>query len=254
MPWRWHNHWMFPLCMVVNLFLVAWYLYTNTGQVFHNFHVIDELAMLSINNPGPPFADYFFYNISSKTIWLPLIGTITVLLCRGSVSRRQALVLFLVSVAVVVLCDQASGVVKRLVERYRPSRNEDICYLLHYVNGYRGGRFGFVSNHAANCFGEGVWLSLLIRRHRCNIALFALAVLVCYSRIYLGVHYPLDVVCGACLGILIGVLAYVATAKLLGDNSPNFSTKANSIAVSWAVVATVAIIAAISAAGIFLPR
>lgn len=254
MPWRWHNHWMFALCMVVNLFLVAWYLYTNTGQVFHNFHVIDQLAMLSINLPGPPIADYFFYNISSKTIWLPLIATVAVVMFRGSVNWRQALVLFLVSVAVVALCDQASGVVKRLVERYRPSRDTDINYLLHYVNNYRGGRFGFVSSHAANCFGEGVWLSLLIRRHRCNIALFALAVLVCYSRIYLGVHYPLDVVCGACLGMLIGALAYVATVRFIGDSIHNFSTTTNSLAVAWAVVVTVAISAAISAAGIFLPR
>lgn len=254
-PWRWHNHGMFWGCLVVNLFLVAWYLYTNTGRVFHNFHVIDQLAMISINAPGPPFADYFFYNISSKAIWLPLVATLAVALFRGCVSRRQALALLLVSVAVVALCDQASGVVKRLVERYRPSRDDDICYLLHYVNGYRGGRFGFVSSHAANCFGEAVWLSLLVRRHRAGVPLFVLAELVCYSRIYLGVHYPLDIVCGACLGVIIGAAAYVATARLMGAGGRvAFSDRGSSMAVMWAVAGTVAAVAAVSAAGVFLPR
>lgn len=255
MPWRWHNHGMFWGCLVVNLLLVAWYLYTNTGRVFHNFHVIDQLAMISINAPGPLFADYFFYNISSKTIWLPLVATLAVVLFRGCDSWRQALVLLLVSVAVVALCDQASGVVKRVVERYRPSRDDDICYLLHYVNGYRGGRFGFVSSHAANCFGEAVWLSLLLRRHRANVALFVLATLVCYSRIYLGVHYPLDIVCGACLGIIVGAVAYVATARLMGAGGrERLSAGRGSLAVAWAVLGTVAAVAAVSAAGVFLPR
>ena len=131
-----------------------------------------------------------FYNISSKLIWLPLILSVIWVVVSGSRDKKRAVLLIVASILVVVLCDQVSGIIKRLVERPRPSHNDNISFLLHYVNGYRGGRFGFVSSHAANCFGESVWLMLLLRNRKVKLTLFVFSLVVCYSRIYLGVHYP----------------------------------------------------------------
>ncbi len=202
-------------CMVLNFAIVAWFLLTRSKAVIANLHFFDMLSMVTINVYGSRYSDYLFYNLSSKLIWLPLILSIVCVVMSGCKSKVRALVLIVASVAVVALCDQVSGVIKRIVERPRPSHNDNISYLLHYVNEYRGGRFGFVSSHAANCFGESVWLMLLLRNRLVCASLFCFSIIVCYSRIYLGVHYPFDVLAGACLGNAIGVAVYVVCVRAM---------------------------------------
>jgi undecaprenyl-diphosphatase len=109
----------------------------------------------------------------------------------------------------VALSDSISVLIKNLVERPRPSRNPEIANLVHIVNDYRGGMYGFVSSHAANFFGVATFLSHQFKHYRWSIFLFVWAIVVSYSRIYLGVHYPLDIIFGAILGALIGIQCYV---------------------------------------------
>lgn len=241
---------MHTLCMLLNILIALWFLRTRSGEVFYNLHVMDMLTMVSANFYGPEYADYLFYNLSSKLIWAPLIVSIVYVILKGSKNKRQAIVLILVSVAIVALCDQVSGIIKRAVERPRPSHNDEISYLLHYVNNYHGGRFGFVSSHAANCFGESVWLMLLLRRRAVSVALFSLSILICYSRIYLGVHYPLDVLAGACLGHIIGALVYVICVKFMGLKGCIIPDRHNVVLI--AAIATPAIIAVISMFHVFI--
>ena len=97
---------------------------------------------------------------------------------------------------------------KPLVARLRPTHNPEIADLIHIVNGYRGGLYGFVSSHAANAFAFVIFTSCIIRNRYYVLGITIWALLTAYSRVYLGVHYVGDVVCGAVLGILVGLLVY----------------------------------------------
>lgn len=110
---------------------------------------------------------------------------------------------------VIGLCDHLSvAYIKPFVARLRPSFDPETKDLLHYFHGYRGGHHGFVSAHAANGFGVFVFFSMLFRRRMLTIALLFWVLMVCYSRIYLGVHFPGDLLGGALLGMVAGYLSY----------------------------------------------
>jgi undecaprenyl-diphosphatase len=108
----------------------------------------------------------------------------------------------------VLLSDQMSNLFKNGFMRLRPSNEPAIRHLLHIVNNYTGGPYGFYSGHASNSFAVATFIILTIGREKKYLVWISLsyAVLVSYSRIYLGVHYPLDVLSGALAGILIGSL------------------------------------------------
>lgn len=98
---------------------------------------------------------------------------------------------------------------KDVFQRFRPCHNPDIASLVHLVDGC-GGKFGFVSSHAANSFALALFTGLLLRKHYKYILPIMLfwAALVSYSRIYVGVHYPGDILGGAILGTVIGIFVY----------------------------------------------
>ena len=98
--------------------------------------------------------------------------------------------------------------------RPRPCRDPDIGHLVHRVNNYCGGAYGFVSGHAANSFALATMISLLFRKKWVSTGLLIWATMVSYSRIYLGVHYPGDVIFGALLGTLLGLTIFYVLHRL----------------------------------------
>lgn len=102
----------------------------------------------------------------------------------------------------------ASGIIKPYCERLRPSHCVAICGMLHYVDGYRGGQLGFVSSHAATSFSAFTFVSLLYRRKKVTYPLLLFTIFICYSRIYLGVHYPGDILGGVLVGATVGTTSY----------------------------------------------
>lgn len=167
----------------------------------------DKALLLFFNGHHARFFDLFFYLFSGKIVWAP-VAVIFIFLLFKNQNKRAALVALLFLLAAIVLSDQISSFIKHAVERPRPTRDEDLSPLVQTVFGYRGGRFGFVSSHAANSFAFAVFASLIFRAKGFALAVFAWALANSFSRVYLGVHYPLDVFCGAILGVAISLFCY----------------------------------------------
>lgn len=171
---------------------------------------LDKQLLLWLNGDGWAWADAFWYAYSCMFVWLPVAVVAIAMLwrsCEGGKCRKWAFVL--VSMLVVVAFDQASsGVLKPIVGRVRPSHDHAIEGLLHYVNGYRGGLYSFVSGHATNVAGIATWLFLVFRSPLLRVCVVLFAVLMGYSRVYLSVHYPTDVLCGGLLGYAISYCAF----------------------------------------------
>jgi undecaprenyl-diphosphatase len=178
------------------------------------FKNIDTQLFLFLNGCHNSFFDKVMWQISSIIFWVPfymvLIGVIIY-------KYRQQSVYIILSLALVVLIsDQlSSSVIKPLVERLRPSHDSSLEGLVHFVNEYKGGMFGFVSSHAANTFGLAMFLSLLFRNRYFSVFIFFWAALVSYSRIYLGVHYPGDIVGGAIIGIASAWFVFLLLSRIV---------------------------------------
>ncbi len=169
---------------------------------------IDHSLVLAINAMHSTFLDSFMWFLSGSYILLLLIPFIFYFLFKEYRSK-QLLWIFAAVVLTVILTDQLSVYAfKEVFQRYRPSHNLLLKSQLHlheYPDGsfYGGGKFGFVSSHAANYFGILTIISSLIRQGWVKIILLTIALLVIYSRVYLGVHYVSDVLCGALLGFVL---------------------------------------------------
>lgn len=173
----------------------------------------DTNLFLMLNGTHAPFFDGFMFAVSAKFIWIPLyIAVLYVVLKRWN---REAFWVILALVACIVISDQiSSGIIKNMVQRLRPSHVSDLKGMVHLVNGYEGGFFGFVSSHAANSFGFALLTSLLFKRKTYTYAIFLWAIIIAYSRIYLGVHYPLDILGGAIVGIVAALICFITIKKL----------------------------------------
>ena len=182
---------------------------------------IDTQVLLAINGWHAPWADSVMWVISAKATWIPLYLLLIGLLVwkyRRPIPTAKwqwlekvptCVVMILVIAAAVGLADFiASGILKELVARPRPTRVPELEGVLHLVNGYKSGRYGFVSSHAANTMACGLLFSLIWRNKIATCGLMLWVAMNCYSRMYLGVHYPLDIMGGLVVGFLVAVAAY----------------------------------------------
>ena len=170
---------------------------------------LDVNFFLFLNGLHTPWMDGIMFFISGKKEWIPLYLIFVIMIIRHF--KWQSIWVFLGIGLTILLSDQlTSGIMKPFFARLRPSQSPDLDGLVHIVNGYTGGMFGFASSHAANSFGLATFLWLIFRvRHRWFVWIFLWAFVVAYSRIYLGVHYPGDIAVGALIGSGFGYLSYL---------------------------------------------
>ena len=181
---------------------------------------IDTEILLAINGWHAPWADTLMWIISAKATWIPLyVLLIGLLIWRYRkpaptlvkwLQRVPACVVMIVVIALAVGAADfiASGILKDLVARPRPTRVPELEGVLHLVNGYRSGQYGFVSSHAANTMACALLFSLIWRNKIATCGLMLWVAANCYSRMYLGVHYPTDILGGLMVGTLTALVGY----------------------------------------------
>lgn len=176
---------------------------------------LDQQLFLFLNSCYSPFWDKVMYAVSSVIIWVPLY--LTILIWLAIKYRRKFIIILLFIILAATLADQMSvHLFKNIFHRLRPCHEPSLEGLVHLIDGKCGGMYGFVSSHATNSFNVALLSLLFIRRRWFTILIILWALIVGYSRIYLGVHYPGDVICGSILGAFIGWGIY--KLYILADN------------------------------------
>ena len=169
----------------------------------------DARLLLIVNGAHSPFFDSVMWCISGRWIWVPFYAVLAYLLFRRMSWKRASICLVTIGLIILAADQTCATLIRPEIGRLRPANlNNPLSSFVHVVNGYRGGRYGFPSCHAANTFALAVFMSLVIRHKWFTVMMFSWAFVVSYSRMYLGVHYFGDLFCGATIGSLFAVLFY----------------------------------------------
>ena len=188
---------------------------------------LDNEITLALNAMHTPIADSIMLFLSAKTVWIPLYVLLAVLMFipkwygkKSSAFRYGSHIPLwltgLIGILAVLLCfgltEQITNIVKNIVERPRPGNTPILEGILHLPEG-AGGGYGFFSAHASNTFCIAVFFSLLVRNAKFVVAMISWSLLNCWTRMYLGVHYPSDIFVGLLWGGLVGAFVYYIYIK-----------------------------------------
>jgi len=179
---------------------------------------IDTKLFIFLNSLHAPFMDEIMWTFSDKEVWYPFYLILIGLLIY--IYRKKSIWMILGLAILITLADQISTeIFKEGIKRLRPSHNPALKEVIHLVHGKTGGKYGFVSSHAANTFAGATFIAMLVDLKSLHWFMFIWAAVVSYSRIYLGVHYPGDIIGGALLGILLGMgIVYLLKKFVIKDD------------------------------------
>ena len=171
---------------------------------------IDTDITLAINGLHCPFWDEFMTLFSNRWVWIPFYASLVALIA-SNFSWRITLTVLILSGVVVAIADQVTVYhLRPLMERMRPSNPDNpVSAMVHVVNNHRGGPFGFPSAHAANAWAIAFFLIFVFRQRRLTWLLLPWTAMMCYSRMYLGVHYLGDLLAGLVVGLAAATLCFL---------------------------------------------
>ena len=166
---------------------------------------LDKEWLLAVNGSDSLFLDRVAHVLTTALTWLPLYLSLFYIVIRNNENVRKVLCVLAGAGICVLLAGSVDDlIVKPTVARWRPTHDPQIGLLVDIVDGYRGGKYGFFSAHAANTFSIAIFFALLIRSRVLTVALVIWSLVNCWTRMYLGVHYPGDILCGLLWGGAVG--------------------------------------------------
>ncbi|MGI6242737.1 MAG: phosphatase PAP2 family protein [Prevotella sp.] len=185
---------------------------------------IDQDLLMWFNNSDSLFLDRLMEMFTWGFTWTPLYLALFYLVVKNNETMLQiALVVGSVALCIILADGLADGIVKPLVARPRPAMDPYIKYMVDVVDGHRGSGYSFFSAHAANTMSLAVFFSLLVRNRLFNTVMVLWSLLNCWTRLYLGLHYPSDILCGMLWGAIAGCIAYLVFYKIYFKISPKIN-------------------------------
>lgn len=169
----------------------------------------DEQLLLFLNGLHTPFWDSFMWIFTAKLTWIPMYAAILYVLLKNFRPSVSLFTVIVIALTITYADQVCATLIRPFVERMRPSNpNNPVSEFIHLVNEKRGGRYGFPSCHAANSFALAFFLMLFFKNSVLTLFILFWASLNSYSRVYIGVHYPGDLVVGMLVGLSGALLLY----------------------------------------------
>ncbi len=175
---------------------------------------LDLNLLFALNHHHTPLWDWLMWQFSGNLLWLPLYFFVLFVFIK-SFHRQSIWIILLVILAIGTSDFSSVHLFKETIKRLRPCHNPFLMGQIVLVHNHCGGLYGFFSSHASNTFTLATIASLLVRKKYFTAMMFLWAIIVSISRVYMGVHYPSDIMAGACWGMIIGLLFYVLTKYLI---------------------------------------
>lgn len=191
---------------------------TELTDLLSMLKAMDTMVFLTVNNHHNAYFDSVMWLVSGKLIWVPMYVSLFFVLLKNYSYKVVFAILLAIGVVILFTDSFTAQVIRPWVCRLRPSNLDNpMSSMVHIVDGYRGGAYGFPSNHASNTWGLAFFITFLFRRYKLTFFFFLWALLVCYSRMYLGVHYFGDLLIGALLALAGASTVFYVFRKVSGD-------------------------------------
>ena len=196
-----------------------------------DFSIIQDMDMqvLSLfNGSDNIMLDQMVQILTSGLTWIPLYVMLFFVVMRNNETMGQIALVVGSAIFCVLFADGlVDGIIKQLAERWRPSNDPTFKYMVQVVDDIRPKGYSFCSAHAANTMSLAIFFSLLVRSKLLTITLVIWSLINCWTRLYLGVHYPSDILCGMIIGIIVGILVYLLYYKIYLRISPKINYISN---------------------------
>lgn len=195
---------------------------------FSKIQDMDMQVLSLFNGSDNIMLDQMVQILTSGLTWIPLYVMLFFVVIRNNETMGQIALVVGSAIFCILFADGlVDGIIKQLAERWRPSNDPTFKYMVQVVDDIRLKGYSFCSAHAANTMSLAVFFSLLVRSKLLTITLVTWSLINCWTRLYLGVHYPSDILCGMMIGIIVGILVYLLYYKIYLRISPKINYISN---------------------------